>query len=63
DLFAPAGGGGTRYLIECWRDQAALDAHREEPHYKNFRAKIGNILEGNAVPAFLKEVDVAYGAL
>jgi quinol monooxygenase YgiN len=61
DLFAPADGGGTRHLIECWHDQAALDAHREEPHYKNFRAKIGDILEGKPIPVFLKEVDAASG--
>ncbi|MBI3127543.1 MAG: antibiotic biosynthesis monooxygenase [Candidatus Tectomicrobia bacterium] len=59
DLFAPAEGGGARHLIECWRDQAALDAHREELHYKDFRSRVGDLVEGAPAVLFLREVDAA----
>ena len=37
NLYRATDEAGAFHFIECWKSQAALDAHREEPHYKVFR--------------------------
>lgn len=34
DYYLPAEGGDELLLIEKWRDEAALSAHAETPHFK-----------------------------
>lgn len=36
---------GCYVLDELYRDAAALDAHRETPHYRYYRAGIGDLAE------------------
>ena len=36
DFYANADGSDTFVSVETFRDQAALDAHRETPHFKAF---------------------------
>ena len=52
NLYRRAQGGSTIHLLECWRDAAALDFHRLTPHYKDFRARLGDLAEGlpSAIP-------------
>ena len=49
--------GGAFHFFEIWKTQADLDAHREEPHYKNFREKLGDLVEGPPSPNFLERID------
>ncbi len=59
NLYTPRDGGGSFHFFECWRDQAALDAHREMPHYKKFREKLGDLMEGPPKAHLLQAVDHA----
>ena len=34
------------HFIECWRSENDLDLHRETAHYKNFKEKIADLLDG-----------------
>jgi quinol monooxygenase YgiN len=60
NLYKKAKGGSTLHLYERWRTVGALDAHRETPHYKDFRARIGDLVEGPPSPVFLQMVDSLY---
>ena len=60
NLFTPIDGSGSFHFIECWRDQAALDAHREMPHYKDFREKLGDLMDGPPKAHLLRTVDFAF---
>lgn len=60
-LFKSTDEGGAFHFIECWKTQAALDAHREEPHYKAFRAKLPDLLAEPVGAKFLNAVDSTIG--
>ena len=62
NLFTPIDGSGSFHFIECWTDQAALDAHREMPNYKDFRARLGDLMEGPPSAYRLEAVDFVRGA-
>ena len=57
NLYKRAEGGSSFRLFECWRSAAALDAHRQTPHSKNFRARVADLADGPFSPLFLKRVD------
>ena len=57
NLYRPRDGSSTFHFFECWRDQAALDAHREMPHYKNFRENLGDLMDGPPEAHFLRAVE------
>jgi quinol monooxygenase YgiN len=59
NLYAPQDGSNAIHLFECWRDQTALDAHREMPHYKNFREQLGDLMEGPPQARLLNALDSA----
>ena len=40
---------GSYIVVEQWRDQAALDAHGEAVHYKEFLATVGAHVTGVTV--------------
>ncbi len=45
DLYRASTAGASLFcLIERYADQAAIQAHRETPHYKNYRAGIADLL-------------------
>jgi len=48
---------GTFHFFEIWMTQADIEAHREEPHFRNFRASLGELTEGPPQPNFLERVD------
>ena len=45
DFDAP----GSYIVVEQWRDQAALDAHGQTVHYKQFLAAVGEQVTGVTV--------------
>ena len=61
DLYRATDEAGAFHFIECWKSQAALDAHREEPHYKNFREKLPDLLAEPVGVKFLEAVDSTTG--
>ena len=54
---------GAFHFIECWESQADLDAHREEPHYKNFREKLPDLLAEPVGVKFLEALDSTMGVM
>lgn len=56
DLFRST-NNGTFHFYEVWRTQADLEAHREEPHFKNFRARLPDVADGPPSPNFLERID------
>ena len=61
NLYRSTDEAGAFHFIECWKSQAALDAHREEPHYKNFREKLPDLLAEPVGVKFLEAVDSTMG--
>jgi len=57
DLYADADGG--YHLFERYVDAAGLDAHRETAHYKDYRARVADMLEGGIGVVVLTEIDRA----
>ena len=57
NLYKRAEGGPSFHFFECWKSAAALDAHRLTPHFKNFRARLGDLTEGPPSSIFLKKID------
>ena len=45
DLWQDNSQPGRFVLDELYRDETALAAHHETPHYKNYREKIGGLAE------------------
>ena len=43
-------------FIETWRDQAALEHHREQPHMRVFKAALGPIADGALEVMTLEEI-------
>ena len=50
---------GEYVIIERWKDQAALDAHRQAGHTAPFRARFADVLESPAQVVALEEVPPA----
>lgn len=42
----------TILSVEVWRDQAALDAHLEHPHTREFLASAGGLVDGAPTMSF-----------
>jgi|TARA_Y100000758_G_scaffold121400_1_gene85518 quinol monooxygenase YgiN len=45
------------HLFEIYKDSAALDFHRNTPHYKNYRSKIVDLLEKPIEVKVLNSID------
>ena len=45
------------HLFEIYKDSAALDFHRNTPHYKNYRSKIVDLLDKPIEVKVLRSVD------
>jgi quinol monooxygenase YgiN len=47
DLFSAPGQAGESvfFLIEHYADEAAIEAHRDSAHYKEYRANVMDLLE------------------
>jgi quinol monooxygenase YgiN len=60
DLYASvtAPGGIVFCLVEKYADDAAAGAHRETPHYKDYRARIIDLLERPIEVTMLEALDV-----
>ena len=60
DLYqsSPASAEKTFALIEQYADQAAIQAHRETPHYKAYRANIMDLLARPIDVTILDPLDV-----
>ena len=61
NLFQSADEEGVFHFIECWKTQAALDAHREEEHYKEFRARLPDLIAEPVGVKFLNAIDSTVG--
>jgi len=57
-LDAPGPDSRNYYLLEAYRDEAALLAHRETPHYKAYRAEIMDLLAEPIAVAILRPLDM-----
>ncbi len=55
----PEGDGEILCLIEKYRDESAVSAHREAQYYKEYRANIMNHLRKPIEISILSDVDVA----
>lgn len=58
DLYRKAGVPASFHLFERYRDQAALQAHRETAHYKAYRAGIVDHLAEPIGVVVMSPVDV-----
>ena len=45
------------HLFEIYKDSAALDFHRNTPHYKNYRSRIVDLLEKPIEVKVLNSID------
>jgi quinol monooxygenase YgiN len=60
DLYVSDDGGRQVFhLFERYRDQQALQAHRDAPHYKAYRAAIPDHLDAPIGVVVMDPVDVA----
>ena len=59
DLFrsVDASGGVLFFLIEHYADDAAIAAHRETPHYKQYRTDILPLLQQPPAVQMLQAID------
>ena len=46
NFYADRDDGGRLYVIETWRDDAALDAHMRTPHFKAFASALADHVPG-----------------
>ena len=58
DLYRSAQAPVSFHLFERYRDQAALDAHRNTEHYKAYRARIPELLADPIKVQVLQGLDV-----
>jgi len=49
DIWQEQGSGGRIVLDEFYQDDAAVAAHRDTPHYKNYVARINDLADRIAV--------------
>ncbi len=47
DILQNAEDANLFHLYEVYADDAALDAHREAPHYKEWRASVEHMFDGD----------------
>ncbi|CAG9232691.1 Antibiotic biosynthesis monooxygenase [Paraburkholderia tropica] len=59
DLLRRADGTPGFHVYETYADEAAIQAHRDSPHYVAFRAKIGDWLAEPVDVKLLNGVDIA----
>ena len=45
------------HLFEVYKDSTALDFHRNTSHYKNYRSKIADLLDGPIEAKVLTSID------
>ncbi len=59
DLFSGAGQSGdpALFLIEHFTDEAAVQAHRDTAHYKEYRANVMDMLERAPEVQMLDAID------
>ncbi|MGH8228950.1 MAG: putative quinol monooxygenase [Steroidobacteraceae bacterium] len=59
DLYRSAAAGSTLFcLIEQYADEAAIEAHRQTPHYKAYRESIAELLASPIDVTRLDPLDV-----
>lgn len=58
DLYRSGDSEISFHLFERYRDEQALEAHRASEHYKNYRAKLPDLLASPIEAAVLDAVDV-----
>ena len=51
------GKNNSFHLFEVYKDPAALDFHRNTSHYKNYRSKIVDLLDGPVEVKVLTSID------
>ena len=44
-------------IIECWKDQAAIDFHNNTPHFTTFLPQIGAMCEGDVSIELFNEIE------
>lgn len=59
DLYRRAETGETLHLLERYRDDGALAAHRATDHYVEYRRRVADVLQGGVDVVVLEPVDVA----
>lgn len=59
DLYRTTNVPAMLTLFEIYDDEAAFALHRETPHYKAYRAKIAELLNGPIQVQILRALDVA----
>ena len=57
DLYADAAGG--YHLFEIYSNDTALQAHRDAAHYKEYRAAVVDMLDGDIGVVVLSAIDAA----
>jgi quinol monooxygenase YgiN len=45
ELYRDLGKEGDLVLLECWRDQAALDEHIAKPYLKDFTTRFADVFK------------------
>ncbi|MEX1134566.1 MAG: putative quinol monooxygenase [Acidimicrobiia bacterium] len=51
-------GEGRFFMLEDYRDEAAVKAHRESNHYREYRSKVADMLTEPITVAVLSPLDV-----
>jgi quinol monooxygenase YgiN len=59
DLYRVNGAQPQFVLLEDYRDQTALESHRQTEHYKSYRSRITDLLSEPIKVMVLSGVDVA----
>lgn len=59
DLYESGEDRVSYHLFERYTDSDALEAHRASAHYKDYRARLPDLLEHPIEVVVLREVDVA----
>lgn len=58
NLFTAAGDPPTFHIFEQYADTAALEAHRATEHYRDYRARIPELLADDIGVVVLEPLDV-----
>lgn len=58
ELYAGNGAPAVFVLLEMYKDQAAVEAHRGTEHYKAYRARIGDLLSEPIKVKILRVLDI-----
>lgn len=59
DLFQREGEGLAFELFELYADDAAVEAHRQSPHYQAYRAATGDWLAAPTQVSLAQPLDIA----